>query len=863
MFWRNFFTRKRPAEMALDAELRFHLDRLTEEKIAAGATPEQARREASLEFGGREQVKEEMRDIYRIATLENTFANLKAGLRLIRKSPSFSVAVILTLALGIGANSAVFSAINAILLRPLPFPNSSELMMLQQADRKSKNPGGVVAPVRLEDWNRMNESFQAIAGWYTQDLSELSGPVPEKVTEAVVTPRFLQVWGIAPVLGRDFTREEEHFGGPNAALISDRLWRRRFHGDKKAIGKTLRLDKSSYTVAGVMPASFLFPIRDVDVWSPGPPDAPFAQDRNSTWYTVVGRLKPGVTAAQARADLLNVQAKLGRQFPKTDANLTVKSKPLKETTVGGIRRSLWIVFGSVSLLLLIACTNIAALLLARTTGREREISVRFSLGASRAAVMAQLLTECFVLALAGSALGLLVAAAGSATLRTMAKSLPRAEEITLDWHIALYTLGCALLATLLCGLFPALRGTRRSLASELAGASRTQVSTRNPLQWLLIGVQVALAVTLLVGAGLLLRSFEELGRVSPGFETSHILTFRISGNYGETVDFKKLIQRINRTLEHLRAIPGVQAAATASSLPGIPGDSRTELRLTEGRDENAGNMVADSRVVSEGYFATMRIPLMEGKTCSKSSDNPLAIVNRSFANVYLSKSTGLGHHLQSKFLSKPAEIRGVVGDAREQGLNREPVPTVYWCASAPGPSPYFLIRTRGEPMAMAATIRRKIFSIEPARSVFDMSPLEEHLSDSFAENRLRTILLTLFALTAISLVCVGLYGTLSYFVTLRRREIGLRLALGALRSQIARQFLFKGVVVAMAGCVVGLLLATLFTRWLSGMLFGVSRFDLQTFVFVTLLILFVAASASLLPALRAANVEPMRVLRDE
>ena len=259
-FW-SLRKRKRPAEPALDSELRFHLDQLTEEKIAGGSTPDQARREAALELGGSEQLKEEMRDVYRIATLDNTLANLKAGLRLMRKSPSFSAAVILTLALGIGANSAVFSAISAILLRPLPFPQGDELMMLRQAKRHSKNPGSVVAPVRVEDWNRMNRSFQAISGWYTQDRSELSGPVPEKITEAVVTPRFLQVWGISPVLGRDFTHEEEHFGGPNAALISDRMWRRRFHGDKRAIGKTLRLDKSSYTVVGVMPASFLFPIR--------------------------------------------------------------------------------------------------------------------------------------------------------------------------------------------------------------------------------------------------------------------------------------------------------------------------------------------------------------------------------------------------------------------------------------------------------------------------------------------------------------------------------------------------------------------------------------------------------------------------
>jgi putative ABC transport system permease protein len=423
--------------------------------------------------------------------------------------------------------------------------------------------------------------------------------LPEKVTEALVAPRFLQVWGVSPALGRDFTLEEEHFGGPDAALISDRFWRRRFHGDPNAVGKSLRPEKSSRTIVGIMPARFLFPDHDVDIWVPSPPDAPYAQSRESTWFNVIGRLKPGVTVAQARANLANVQAQLGRQFPKTDGTLTVQIQPLKETTIGGVRRSLWILFGSVSLLLLIACTNIAGLLLARTMQREREISVRFSLGASRASVVAQLLTECFVLALVGSALALFVAAFASKTFSTLAKSLPRVEEITLNWRIVLYTLACAIAATLFCGLFPAIRSTRRSIGGELARASRTQVSTRNPAQSLLAGVQVALAVTLLVGAGLLLRSFEELGRVSPGFETSHILTLRISGNWGETGDMKKLTARINRTLDDLRTLPGVRGAATSATLPGMPDDFRTEIQL-DGRAERQTKIVADSRFVSNG-----------------------------------------------------------------------------------------------------------------------------------------------------------------------------------------------------------------------------------------------------------------------
>lgn len=797
--------------------------------------------------------------------LEMLLAHLKSAIRFIRKWPSFSAAVILTLALGIGANTAVFSAINAVLLRPLPFPNGDELMVLQEFDHKAKSPQFFVAPVRLEDWNRLNTTFQEITGYYTQDASETSGALPEKVTEALVAPRFLQIWGVSPALGRDFTPEEEHFGGPNAALISDRLWRRKFNADPGVIGKRLRLEKSSFTIIGVMPASFLFRDHDVDAWVPSPVDAPYAQSRESTWFIAIGRLKSGVTAGQARADLARVQAQLGRQFPKTDAELSVQIQPLKDTTVKGIRRSLWVLFGSVSLLLLIACTNIAALLLARTTERTREIAIRFSLGASRTSLISQLLTECFVLAIAGSAVGLVIAAAGSQWLRNLSKSLPRAEEIQLDWRILLYTLGCAVIATLLCGLFPALRGTRRSIAGELAHTGRAQVSTRNPLQWLLVSVQVALAVTLLVGAGLLLRSFQELGRVSAGFDTTHVLTFRISANWGETTDYKKLQARINRTLKELRAMPGVRAAATSGSLPGVPSDTQTELQIVEGHSDIERKISADSRYVSSGYFTVMQIPLLSGEDCHDSINYDKVLVNRSFANSYLNGTPAVGHHIaiNTNFYVSKARIEGVVADAREQGLNREPGPTVYWCMAVPTPSPNFLVRTQGAPMAMTDAIRRKIHQIEPARSVFDVSPLEQHLSDSFAETRLRTLLLTLFAVTAVSLACIGLYGTLSYFVATRRREVGLRLALGALRGQIITKFLLQGVRVSLLGSIAGLCLAFGFSEALSGMLYGVSRTDPQTFIGVVLLIIVVALLASVIPALRAAHVEPIEVLRDE
>jgi putative ABC transport system permease protein len=865
-WWKSLF-RKSALDAQLDTELRFHIDKLASDNIAAGMAPEEARRQAILEFGGREQIKEELRDIHRVSVVESTMANLKAAFRFIRKSPSFSIAVILTLALGIGANSAVFSAIDAILLRPLPFPDGDRLMTVYQYPTKVKSPPIFVAPVRLEDWNRLNSTFQTITGYYTEDSSETSGALPEKIKQAWVAPRFLQVWGISPALGRDFNSEEESFGGPLAMLISDRFWRQRFNAGPSTVGKKLRFGSYTYSIVGVMPASFLFPERGVDLWSPIPPNAPFTQNRDSTWYRVIGRLKPGVAVEQARANLATVQAQLGKAYPKSDADLAVGIQPLKETTIGGVRGSLWLLFGSVSLLLLIACTNIIALLLARGTQRQHEISVRFSLGASRAALVTQLLTETFVMALIGAALGLVVAGGASNVFRSLAGNLPRVEEIRLDGRIVVYSLVSSVFATLLCGLFPAIRGTRTNLSSSLAQASRTQVSGRNPVQWLLVGVQVALAVTLLAGAGLLLRSFQELGRVSPGFEASHVLTFNISASWGETGDMKGLTQRIDRTIDSLRSVPGVEAAATSAELPGVPAEYQTELKMAEGQLDPERKIVAESRFVSPGYFAAMRIPILSGELCREEPNSSNVLVNRSFASTYLPGLTAIGHHLAlqqpGNTFAPAGEIRGIVGDARETGLNREPGPTVYWCMSAPVPAPFYLVRTRTEPMAMAETLRKKIHEIEPGRSVFDIMPLEAHLGEAFAENRLRTVLLMFFAATAVSLACVGLYGTLSYSVSVRRREVGLRLALGALRGQIVKQFLLQGLGVSFLGCVAGWGLAAVFGRALSGMLYGVSPSDATTLSSVVILVLVVAAIASLVPAVRAARVEPMQVLRDE
>ena len=863
MGWLKRFFRNR--DESLEREIAFHIVEQTEMNIARGMSPKEARRKALIDFGGREQTKQSVREVHVWALFEAVKFNLKSSLRFMRRSPSFSLAVILTLALGIGANSAVFSAIDAIVLRPLPFPDGNRLVRMWQHDTKYFGASPFVAPVRLEEWNRSASTFQGITGYYLDDLSELSRALPEKVTEALVAPRFLQVLGVSPALGRNFTREEEHWGGPNAVIISYGFWQRRFQGDPAAVGKKLHVGSYYYPIVGVMPASFQFPNRDVDIWAPSAPDAPYSQRRDATWFTVIGRMKQDVTLKQATADLETVQSQLGRQFPKPDADLTVQTEPLKETVVGDVRHSMWLLYGAVSLLLLIACSNIAALLLARTAEREHEIAVRFSLGASRKSVVVQLLTEVLALTVVGSLAGLAVAAGAANGFHLLAKTLPRAEEITLNWRVVAYSLVCAVITALLCGMLPALRGTRRGLAHSLAQTGRTQVSTRNSVQWVLVTVQVALAVTLLVGAGLLVRSMQEIGRVAPGFDVDHLLTLQVSGSWGETTDMKDVNQRIDRTLDALRNLPGVEAAATAGSLPGVPQKIQLEFTI-DGKVDPGRRIVADVRDVSAGYFESMQIPLLAGQPCRRSLNTSGVVVNLSFPNPLLGGSARMRPGLEQtaqNYLLIHGTGRGVVGDAREEGLSEPSAPIIYSCFSAPTPFPNYLVRTRGEPMQMAEAVRRRIHEVEPARSVYAMMPLQEHLNNALSENRLRTMLLSLFAATAVSLACIGLYGTLSYLGRLRQREVGVRLALGAMRSQIVARFLMQGLRATAVGCFAGLALGLGLSHFIRSMLYGVSALDPATYGGVVCLILVVAACASLVPAFRAARVEPVQVLRVE
>lgn len=797
--------------------------------------------------------------------LDSLGRHVRYGIRALARTPGTTITLVATLAVGIGASSAIFTALNAVLLRPLPFPEGDRLMRVEQTQERTTESH--IAPARLEDWARQSTAFASITGYYAEDASETSGDLPERVRRAFVAPRFFDVWGVPPAAGRAFIADEHRNGGPPAVIVSHRYWTRRFGGQASLDGAVVRIGQNTVPVVGVMPDSFLFPDRGVDLWFPVALTPPMQTMRTATWYEAVGRLRSGVTVAQARADLTGVQAALGRQYPDTDRTIGGVVTPLRDAAVGDLGASLWLLFGAVSVLLLITCTNVAAVLLSRATQRRQEAAVRLSLGATRASLVVQGLVETLLLALTGGTAGLAIAAGASAALRALEVDLPRMDEVAIDRRVLFYTFAIATLAALVCGLLPALRAARAGSMLARGAGGRTHTASRHTLQWLLVGVQVALSVTLLAGAGLLVRSFHQLWRLDAGFDASRVLTFRVSGHWGETVQYDRLLQRVDRLLDEMRALPGVESAATAIFAPGVPAAFESAFAIVERRRPGADRLPAQNRVVSPGYFATMRIPLVDGAVCGNAQiKGPReALVNRAFARQFLGDvPSPIGLHVTTGDAASPAaRIVGVVGDARERGLDREPGPTVYTCFSAPTPTPVVLLRTHGDPAALTQAVRLRVKALEPTRAVYDIAPLDARLGQAYTQNHVRVWLVTTFAVTALLLSCLGLYGTLSYAISLRRREIGVRFALGALRRDIVGQFVRQGLIVAGAASVAGLALAWSLTGVVSTMLTGVSPTDPLTLGAVVLVVMTVAGLAALVPSTRAARLEPVRALREE
>ena len=791
--------------------------------------------------------------------------NVYYALRVLGRAPGLTLTVVLTLALGIGASSAVFTTVNAVLLEPLPFPDADRLASVRQ----TREPATVanVAPVRLEEWNARNTTFEALMGYTTQDAADTTADVPESIRVAGVSPRLIEVWGIEPILGRRFVATDHEAGAAPVALIGESLWARRFNRDPNVIGRVIGAGDQTAEIVGVMPASFAFPDADVEVWAAATYE-PFVLGRANAWFTSFGRLKPGVTVEQAQADLRRVQAALAEQHPDTDRDVGVDVASLHAATVGRVRGSLWLIFGAVSVLLLIACTNIASLLLARAAGRQAQLAMRAALGASKASLAAQMLAETAVLAAAGAGLGLLVAYGATLGFRALAPNFPRLDDLAISNTTLVFTGALVVAVTLLCGLAPAIQNARATSARMVLEASRAQVSRRHSLHWTFVGVQVALSVALLAGAGLLVRSFQELTRVDPGFDATNVLTFRITGSFAESFDSR--VQGVERMLTELAALPGVAGTAASSPVPGVLDDGSGfqfgagEWLLADGSDPDLRG-IAEQRVVSPSYFATMAIPLLAGEPCRRQSGDviPEIVVNQLFASRFLSGRAPVGAVLQTPGGSQ-ARIVGVTANAREFGLDREPVPTTYNCGTAVAYPPLaLLVRTTNDPMSMVNVVRRRLGDIEPQRSIYDVMPLEQRIGNEYSADRLRTAVTALFAGAALLLVSLGMYGTLSYVVSLRRREIGLRVALGAVQSAITSHFVRKAMGVVAVACLAGVALALGVARALSSMLYGISPTDPATLTGVIVLVFVVAGAAALVPAVRASRVDPMTALREE
>ena len=787
--------------------------------------------------------------------------DIVAAVRSLARRPGLTVTIVLTLALGIGANAAIFSAIDAVLLKPLPYPDAGRLVKLYELNLSGRGATQLVAPVRLDAWGRATRSFDVISGSYFENMTDLSSGVPERVEAMRIAPRFFDVLGVPAALGRLPTPDEDLFGGPSIAVISDNLWRSRFNSDPSIVGRALNFGGSKRTVVGVMPPSMRYPSATTEAWLPAQAPPRLMEARQARFYTAIARLKPGVSIEQARQDIDAIQARLGEQFPETDKGWGVEIVPLQEEKVGGVRRSLWFLLAAVGLVLLAACGNVGCLLLADASRRGHEVAVRLAIGARRAQVIRQMLAEGAVLAALGAVLALVVAYWAVGALSSFAPGLSPDNPIAIDLRIAGFALALGAISTVLFALAPALQVTRRQPVDVLGRGGRGNVGGRLALQRSLVAAQVALAIVLLAGAGLLIRSFARLQTTTPGLDAAHVLTFRMTAQWTERVE--AVIQRQARTVARLEAMPGVAAATFSHTLPIVTDYPPREFTIAG--QETTEKKFAHQRAVGPGYFRTLGIPLQEGVTCSTTPDNPpqfKIVVTREFASRFFPDRLAIGQSLTGQGFPTGAEVVGIAADVRERGLTHAPEPIMYLCGyDGYWPDTHFLVRLdRTRPAGMAA-IRAALREIEPARAMYAVQSLDDVIAESLSQPRLNTILLGMFAVTALALAAMGLYGVLAQLVAARRREIGVRIALGAAPAAIVRNIAGQAAAVTAIGIACGLAGALVLARFMSTLVFDISTRDPITFAIVPVVLLVVAAVAALLPARRASRVDPAEALR--
>ena len=809
--------------------------------------------------------------------MESLSRNVRYALRNLRKRPVFSLIVVFTLALGIGANTAIFSVVDAVLLAPLPYGDPDKLVVVWAKNEKQNLTQQPISYPNIVDLKQANHVFEHLSAVRGELFSLTDRDEPERVTGVRVSTNILTLLGVTPALGRNFLPEEEQPAKAAVALLSHRLWQGRYAGDPRLIGQAIIIDGKSYTVIGILPAWLTQPgmtlgnLSDPDVWIPVVPAAN-EQNRNFANMRIVARLKLGVTPAKAQAEVDTLAARLEKQYPDSNTNVRFGVVGLREQLTGRVSKALWILLGVVGCVLLIACANVANLLLARAASRQSEIAVRNALGATRPQLIRELLTECVVLSLTAGLLGLLLAYLGVTLMTSLSSGgIPRANEIGISRDVLLFTLLVSLLTGLAFGTVPAFQSSRSHLTEDLKEAKKGasgSVRHRRSLNALVV-IEIALALVLVAGAGLMMRSFRSVLGIDPGFDPHNVLTFSAALPLATYKDQQQHVQFFERALAKIQALPGVQAAAGTFRVP-VTGFA-TAIFTVQGKPVPTGQApMADYRAITVGYFRAIGIRLLKGRDFTErdNADAPDAvIVNEELARRSWPGEDPIGKRLQvGTELTRWRQVVGVVGNARLSGLEAKVDPAIY----VPFPqnswpnalrNSFIVLRTTTDPESLVPAIRRELRSVDPTFPITQIRTMDQIVGDSLSQRRFNTTLLALFAFVAVALAAVGIYGVMSYAVSQRTREMGIRMALGAEQSDITKLVTSNGARLAALGITIGVVAAAISSRLISSLLFGVTATDPMTFVFTALLLSAVTLLASYIPSRRAAGTDPIAALR--
>jgi predicted permease len=803
--------------------------------------------------------------------MNGLFQDLRYAVRQLGKNPGFTLVAVLTLAIGIGANTAIYSVIEAVLLRQLPFGTPDRLVWLNGKFPQSDEAG--VSPPDFRDYRTSNRAFDRLAAMgYAPGPANLAGDKPEQVLTTIASANFFDCLGVRPLLGRDFLLSDEQVNLPQVAILGYGLWQRNFGGDRNIVGRTIRMDGASLTVVGVLPSDLPL-LTEGQLWLPTPMLNPGMNLRLGHSLKALGRLKPGMSLEQSQADLDAIAHELSHEYPQTNQGWSLRQRPLRDVLVGPVRPALMLMWGAVGLLLLIACVNVANLLLARSLSRRKEFALRAALGASRRRLIRQALTESMMLSLAGGALGVLAAIWGIRALHAFGPlHVPRLVESGMNPSVLAFTLGVSLLTGPLFGLVPALQVSGVEFTQGLRESTRTSAPTSHKrLSGALVIAEIAISLTLLVSAGLLLKSFWKLIHVAPGFQTDHVVTARLSLNqpeYGRYGDPEKRAKFWQQFEEQVKALPGVEAVGATSELP-LSGQHSDDPFHIPGRSYGPSEFDdAQFRQVTPGYLSAMRIPLLAGRWLDErdhAGSAGVVVVNQEFVARFFGGGEVLGKRLQ--LMGDPQatrEIVGVAGNITHNALSEPDWPEMYvpYAQFAP-PTMNIVVRAAADPMNLAAALHDRVSAVDKNETLSAARSMDDVLGASLAQPRFSSQLLGVFAALALVLAAVGLYGLMAYSITQRRHEIGIRMALGARREDILRLILRQGLRLTLLGMGLGFVASVLLTRVFASMLFSVGPTDPETFLAVALLLAGVALAACLLPARRATRVDPMVALRYE